>query len=315
MTYRNFGRTGLRVNLIDTANIYGDDEVRLGRALERGGRLGRVLLATKVEGPVRADDPNGRGISRRHIIEQCDTSLRRLCTDHIDLYQLHCSHGRDVPIDEPLRAMDDLIKAGKVRYCGTSHYAGWQLMESLWVSRELGLNRFVCEQAVYHPLDRTIERDLLLFAQTYGMAVILWSPLAGGFFNGKAGRGERHWALERVLQDRQAAGYDEDCERVRERAHDLRERIAEIAADKGCTPSQFVLAWELATPGVTSLIAGCKTEAHMDGALAAVELTVTEEDRRRVDAIARPRQAIVPFNDAGGSPPLNSDWGPHDDRW
>ncbi len=341
MRYRLFGRTGIRVsaiamgtsssggggwrgytdmvadaidqgiNFFDTANIYGQDEERLGHALQELGRRDRIVLATKAEGPVRPDDPNGRGISRRHLIEQCDASLRRLRTDYIDLYQLHCSHGSTVPIDEPLRAMDDLIRAGKVRYAGASHYAAWQLMESLCVSRELRLNRFVCEQAVYHPLDRTIERDLLPFAQTYGHAVVLWSPVAGGFFNGKVKRGGRHRHIERVLKDRIDAGYEEDAERCRQRAHDLQELIIGIADEKGCTPTQLVIAWELDTPGVTCPIIGFKSPEQLRSAIAALDVTVTDNDRRRIDAIARPRQAIVPFNDAGGSPPLNADWGPH----
>ncbi len=305
----------LGINFFDTANIYGEDELRLGEALEACGQRDRVVLATKVEGPARPDDPNGSGISRRHIVEQCESSLRRLRTDWIDLYQLHCSHGSDVPVDEPLRAMDDLIKQGKVRYAGASHYAAWQLMESLWVSRELGLNRFVCEQAVYHPLDRTIERDLLPFALTYGHAVILWSPVAGGFFNGRVGRNGRHRHIERALQDRIAAGYEDDVERCRQRAHDLGELLREVAREKGCNASQLVLAWELSTPGVTSAIVGMKGREQMHGCVAALDIDVTADDRRRIDAIARPRQAIVPFNDAFGSPPLNADWGPHRFRW
>ena len=305
----------LGINFFDTADIYGDDEEVLGRALRETGRRDFAVLATKVEGPVRPDDPNGRGISRRHIVAQCEASLRRLRTDRIDLYQLHCSHGSTVPIDEPLRALDDLIRAGKVRYAGTSHHAAWQLMESLWVSRELGLNRFVSEQSCYHPLDRTIERELLPFARTYGLAVLLWSPLAGGFFNGRVGRDGRHRHLERVLADRLAAGHDDDVERVRQRAHGVADVVRGIAEEKGCTASEFVLAWELATPGVTSAIVGCKGSGQLRSAVAALDLNVTDEDRHRIDAVARPRQAVVPFNDAGGSPPLNSDWGPHGHRW
>ena len=345
MQYRHFGRTGVKIstiglgssssggsdwsshadliaeamdlgiNFFDTANIYGSDEERLGKAMEAVGRRDRAIIATKVEGPIRPDDPNGHGISRRHIIEQCEASLRRLRTDHIDLYQLHCSHGSDVPIDEPLRAMDDLIRAGKVRYCGASHYAAWQIMESLWVSKELGLNRFVCEQAVYHPLDRTIERDLLPFALTYGHAVVLWSPVAGGFFNGRVKRGGRHRHIERVLQDRIDAGYEDDAERCRQRAHDLADVIQAIADEKGCTATQLVLAWELATPGITCPIVGVKSREQLLSCVAAIDIEVTDGDRSRIDAIARPRQAIIPFNDADGSPPLNADWGPHRYRW
>ncbi|MEM1027593.1 MAG: aldo/keto reductase [Planctomycetota bacterium] len=305
----------LGINFFDTANIYGDDEVRLGDAIEHYGQRERVILATKVEGPVRPDDPNGSGLSRRHIVEQCERSLRRLKTDWIDLYQFHCSHGSTIPIDEPLRAMDDLIRAGKVRYCGASHFAAWQLMESLWVSRELGLNRLACEQAVYHPLDRTIERELLPFARTYGHGVILWSPVAGGFFNGRVGREGRYRHIERVLQDRRDAGYGDDVERTRQRAHDVADVFRAIAQEKQCTATELVLAWDLAAPGVTSAIVGMKGSEQLRSAIAALDLTLTDDDHRRIDAVARPRQAVVPFNDCNGSPPLNSDWGPHLYRW
>ncbi len=344
MNYRNLGRTGVKVspfcigagafarldqpdfeallgkaleaglNFIDTANIYGGagrDERMIGRALERLGCRDRVVLATKVEGPMDETDPNARGISRRHITEQCHASLRRLRTDYIDLYQLHCSRGHEVPIDEPLRAMDDLVRAGKVRYIGTSHYAAWQLMESLWVSRELGLDRFVCEQVSYHPLDRTIERELVPFALTYGVALILWSPLAGGFLTGKYRRGdERKLPIWRSLQADEA-----ENARMVDRAFDVVEGLSAVSRDKGCTTAQFVLAWLLAQPGVTCPIVGFRSEEQLREDLGALEVEVTDEDRARVDALARPRQVVVPYNDVGGEPPLSSDWGPHLYRW
>ncbi|MEZ4732916.1 MAG: aldo/keto reductase [Caldilineaceae bacterium] len=145
------------------------------------------MLATKVHGRMDDDDPNAAGSSRRHIIEQCNASLRRLQTDYIDLYQIHRPRS-DTAIDETLRALDDLIRAGKVRYIGTSTFAAWQVMESLWVAKELGLNRFICEQPPYHILDRRIERELIPWRATYGIALIPWSPLAGGLLTGKYSR-------------------------------------------------------------------------------------------------------------------------------
>ena len=179
------------LNFLDTANIYnrGRSEEIIGRALRLNGRRARVVLATKVHGTMDAHDPNAGGTSRRHIVEQCEASLRRLQTDVIDLYQLHRPMST-IPIDETLRALDDLVRSGKVRYLGTSTFGAWQLMEALWVSRELGLNRVVCEQPPYHLLDRRIERELVPMAQTYGLALIPWSPLAGGFLSGKYRRGE-----------------------------------------------------------------------------------------------------------------------------
>src|SRR4028119_801650 len=174
------------INFLDTANVYsrGRSEEVTGAALKRNGKRQRIVLATKVHGRRADDDPNREGNSRRHIIEQCEASLRRLQTDYIDLYQIHRPDST-IPIDETLRALDDLIRDGKVRYIGTSTYAAWQVVESLAVSKELGLNRFICEQPPYNLLDRRIERELLPMCQTYGIATIPWAPIAGGLLSGK----------------------------------------------------------------------------------------------------------------------------------
>src|SRR5262245_44550158 len=148
------------VNFIDTANVYAANESEriVGEALARDGKRRRTILATKVHG-AQGEDVNDRGINRRHIIDACDASLRRLQTDWIDLYQLHRSRS-DTAIDETLRALDDLIHAGKVRYIGTSTYAAYQLVESIYIAKELGTHRFICEQPPYNLLDRRIEREL-----------------------------------------------------------------------------------------------------------------------------------------------------------
>src|SRR5918997_2116237 len=167
------------INFLDTANVYstGASEEVVGKALQRNGKRDAIVLATKVHGVMDEGDPNAGGNHRRHIIEQCEASLRRLRVDHIDLYQIH-RPSSEVPIDETLRALDDLIRSGKVRYAGTSTYAAWQLVEALWVAKELALNRFVCEQPPYNLLDRRVERELLPMARTYGLAIIPWSPLS-----------------------------------------------------------------------------------------------------------------------------------------
>ena len=174
------------INFLDTANVYsrGKSEEFTGEALKRNGKRDRVVLATKVHGAMDDADPNASGNSRRHIIQQCEASLRRLKTDWIDLYQLH-RPSTDIPIDETVRALDDLIRAGKVRYIGTSTFGAWQVVEALWAAKELGLNRFVSEQPPYNLLDRRIERDLVPMAQTYGLALIPWAPMASGFLTGK----------------------------------------------------------------------------------------------------------------------------------
>ena len=167
------------VNFVDTADAYGGNESEriLGDALATGGKRPHTILATKFAFPQGADI-NARGLSRRHLLDACDASLKRLRTDWIDLYQMHRSSA-DIPIDESLRALDDLIRAGKVRYIGGSMFPSWRIVESLWVAKELGLNRFVSEQPAYHLLDRTAEREVIPMAQSFGLAVIPWGPLCG----------------------------------------------------------------------------------------------------------------------------------------
>ncbi len=177
------------INFLDTADVYGKgaSETIVGKALQ--GRRDEVFLASKVHGKM-GDGPNDQGNSRLHIIQGCEASLKRLGVDHIDLYQIHRPQS-GVPIDETLRALDDLIRQGKVRYIGTSTFGAWQLVESLWTSEKLGLNRFVTEQPPYNLLDRRVERELLPMAETYGFGVIPWSPLAGGMLTGKYRKGKK----------------------------------------------------------------------------------------------------------------------------
>src|SRR5258708_32948121 len=178
-------------NVLDTGNVYarGSSEGITGEALARNGPRQHVVLATKVHGRMADDDVNELGNSRRHIIAECEASLTRLKTDYIDLYQIHRPESA-TPVDETLRALDDLIRAGKVRYIGTSTYGAWQGVEALWASKELGLNRFVTEQPPYNILDRRIERELVPMALTFGIGLVPWSPIAGGRLSGKYRRGQ-----------------------------------------------------------------------------------------------------------------------------
>ncbi len=182
------------INLIDTADVYGHEpadfsvgrgrsEAIIGRYLRARGGRERWVLASKAHFPM-SGDLNDRGSSRRHLIAACEASLRRLGTDYLDLYQLH-HPSNEVPIDETLRALDDLVRQGKVRYLGSSSFGAWQIVESLWVAKEYGLNRLVSEQPAYNLLDRRIERELIPMAQTYGLAILPWAPLAGGFLSGR----------------------------------------------------------------------------------------------------------------------------------
>ena len=325
MEYRSLGRTGAQVsvwclgvmtfgwkteqdeatrmidrfldqggNFIDTANVYGrgKSETITGNALKADGKRDRIFLATKCHGKMDDKDPNAWGNSRLNIIKACEDSLRRLQTDHIDLYQIHRPQS-SVPIDETLRALDDLIRQGKVRYIGTSTYAAYQVVESLWASKELGLNRFVCEQPPYHILDRRIERELLPVARGYGLAVIPWSPLAGGKLTGKYKRGEAAPTNSR-----------EDPNKFSEGTWRVLEGLEALCRDKNCSMTAFALAWCAAQAGVTSPIIGPNSVVQLDENLAASEVTITDEDKKRVDELIKPGEHVE------GNDYYRADFGP-----
>lgn len=327
MDYHSFGRTGVQVsalclgcmnfgfptpeeesltivdaaldrgvNFLDTANVYnrGLSEEIVGKALQRNGKRSRIVLATKVHGRMADDDVLAAGNNRRHIIAECEASLRRLQTDYIDLYQIHRPQS-SVPIDETLRALDDLIRSGKVRYIGTSTYAAWQVMESLWISRELGLNRFVSEQPPYHLLDRSIERELIPLAQSHGLAILPWSPLARGFLSGKYSRGQEIPGDSRVARDMQGPFAERTKRHFGDLAYAVLEELQSMASEKNCSVSQVAIAWCMQQPGVTSPIIGPRTLEHLEDNLGAADVTITDADRARLNAIAEPEQAIVPY--------------------
>ncbi len=286
------------INFFDTANVYsrGGSETVVGRALKRNGKRERIVLATKVHGRMDDDDILAAGNNRRHIIQQCEASLKRLDTDYIDLYQLHRANS-DIPIDETLRALDDLIRAGKVRYIGTSSFPSWRVIESFWVAKELGLNRFVSEQPPYHLLDRSIERELIPMAQSYGMGIIPWSPLARGFLTGKYKRGQGFAEESRFGSD---AGRGAEILRRRDQhfsdiSFDVLDLVADLADEKECSVSQMALAWVISKPGITSPIIGPRTMGHLADNLGAIGLEVSAEDHARLDALAEPELATVPY--------------------
>ena len=278
---------GSGINFVDTANVYtGNESERIvGKALARDGRRQTTILATKFNFP-QGDDVNDRGLSRRHLLQACEDSLQRLQTDWIDLYQLHRSSA-NIPIDETLRALDDLIRAGKVRYIGCSMFPGWQMVESLWVAKELGLNRFVCEQPAYHMLDRTAEREVIPAARTFGLAVIPWGPLCGGLLTDKY---DRH----HVDPDgRWQGGKDNFGREATAQAWDVIDLLRGMAAEKGCSVSQLALAWCTAQPGVTAPIIGTRTFEHAADNLAAVEVSLGADDFERIDALVPPHGVAV----------------------
>ena len=335
MEYRPLGRTGVKVsqfclgtmmfgakadkdesfrivdhaldqglNFVDTADVYAGNESEriVGEALEQGGRRKNVVLATKFNFP-QGDDVNARGVSRRHLIEACDASLRRLRTDWIDLYQMH-RRNADIPIDESLRALDDLIRAGKVRYIGGSMFPSWQMVESLWVSKELGLNRLVCEQPAYHLLDRTAEREVIPAARSFGLAVIPWGPLCGGLLSGKYTR--ESGAADGRWQD----GRDNFNRRATERTWEVLDVLREMASEKGCTMSQLALAWCAGQPGVTAPIIGPRNLEQVTDNLGAVKVTVDDADRERIDAVVAPMSTVVRYYDEA----MAVDFRPHHQR-
>jgi aryl-alcohol dehydrogenase-like predicted oxidoreductase len=284
------------INFLDTANVYsrGGSETVVGKALQRNGKRDKIVLATKVHGRMSDTDILMSGNNRRNIIEQCDASLKRLQTDYIDLYQIH-RPSNTVPIDETLRALDDLVRAGKVRYIGTSTFPSWRVVEALWVAKELGLNRFVTEQPPYHLLDRSIERELIPVAQTYGVAILPWSPLARGFLSGKYTRGEDIPGDSRLASDMQGPWKNRTQQHFSDRAYDLLDVIVAMSNEKGCTPSQIALAWCASKPGVTSVIIGPRTMSQLEDNIGAVDIEITADDHARIDSVSEPELAIVPY--------------------
>ena len=324
MEYRTLGRTGVKVsslclgtmnfgnptdekdsiaminraldggiNFIDTANVYnaGESERIVGKALQENGQRDQVVLATKVYGEM-GDGPNDQGVSRYHIIKACEDSLRRLQTDHIDLYQLH-RPPLGVPQDETLRAFDDLVRSGKVRYIGCSTHPAWMVMEALAVSEKYNLARYISEQPPYNLVDRRIENELIPLAQEHGLAILPWSPLAGGILagryplDGEAPEGSRATRANEIFQAR-----------ITRRGREVAAKVAEMAQERELTITQLALLWVKDQPGVTSPILGPRTMAHLEDALPLLEMTLDDADRPLFDALVHPGTAVADFHNS-----------------
>ena len=275
------------VNLVDTADVYSDglSEEILGEVLR--GRRARVLVATKVRmgmGP----GPNDAGLSRQHVISGCEASLRRLGTDHIDLYQVHEWDGQ-TPLDETLQALDLLVRSGKVRYVGASNYASWQLMKALGTADRAGLPRFVSQQIYYSLQAREAEYELIPLAVDQGLGVLVWSPLAGGLVSGKYRRDRDAPAGSRQLTD-----WNEPPVHDRERLYDIVELLVSIGEQRGVSAAQVALAYTLGKPAVTSLVLGARTSQQLSDNLAAVSLSLTAAERDRLDRASAP-PLIYPY--------------------
>ncbi len=328
MEYRSLGRTGVQVsplclgamnfggptdeessitiidraldagiNFIDTANVYnrGESERIVGKALQQNGQRDRVVLATKVHGSM-GEGPNEAGNSRFHIIKACEDSLRRLQTDHIDLYQLH-RPSLTIPQDETLRAFDDLVRAGKVRYIGCSTHPAWMVMEALSISEKMNIARYVSEQPPYNLLDRRIENELVPLAQKYGLALLPWSPLAGGILAGK-------YTVEMVEKDEYPDGTRAERSgewfrsRVTLEGVKVAAKVQEMAQERDMNAAQLATLWCKDQPGVTSPIIGPRTMKHLEDALAVLDMSLSEEDREIFDELVHPGNAVADFHNS-----------------
>jgi aryl-alcohol dehydrogenase-like predicted oxidoreductase len=275
------------INLVDTADVYsyGAAEEILGQAL--AGRRDQALIATKGRFPM-GTGANDAGASRHHLIEACEASLRRLQTDHIDLYQVHNWDGQ-TPLEETLTALDHLIQSGKVRYVGCSNFAGWQVMKAVSASHAAGLPRFVSQQVYLSLLERSAEYEIVPSALDQGLGLLVWSPLAGGLLSGKYRRGQAPPEGARLANDwHEPPVHDED------KLYDTVDVLVEIAEGHGVSPARVAIAWLLARPGVTTVICGARSDEQLADNLAAVELTLSPEEMNRLEEVSRP-PLIYPF--------------------
>ena len=267
------------VNFIDTANVYsnGLSEQMTGRALrDLGVTRSDVIVATKAMGSM-GEGVNDRGASRYHLLAQIDASLERLGLDHVDLYQIH---GWDpaTPIEQTLRALDDIVRSGRARYIGVSNWAAWQIMKSLGISRYEHLEPFVSLQAYYSLAGRDLEREIVPLLRAEGLGLMVWSPLAGGFLSGKYARdgdGNEGAGGRRATFDFPPVDKDQ--------AYDVIDVMREVAQARGCTVPQVALAWLLKQPAVSTVIIGAKRPDQLADNLGAVDVALTDEDMAKLD--------------------------------
>ena len=279
------------INFVDTADVYsgGESEVIVGKALK--GRRDDVVLASEVHYPM-GDDPNHRGNSRRWIIAAVEHSLRRLQTDHLDLYQVHRPDPA-VDVEETLSALSDLIHSGKVRAISTSTFPASEIVEAQWVAERRGLERFRTEQPPYSIVNRSIEREVLPVCQRYGMGTLVWSPLGQGLLTGRHRKGQqsgthRSGSMPQHFRD--------------ERKLDVVEQLVPLAEKAGLPMTHLAMAFAIAHPGVTSAIIGPRTMEQLDDLLAGAEVTLNDEVLDRIDEIAPPGTDAGP-NDVAYTPP------------
>ena len=275
----------LGINFFDTADVYsaGASEEVVGRALRDFARRDEVVLATKVFNPM-GPGPNNKGLSRKHIMSAIDASLKRLGTDYVDLYQTH-RWDYNTPIEETLEALHDVVKAGKARYIGASSMYSWQFAKALYTADRHGWTRFVSMQPHYNLVYREEEREMIPLCQDQGIGVIPWSPLARGLLTGN--RGKERNETERARTDafgKSLYGAESDF--------DVVHRLAEVAAGRGVPAAQVALAWMLGKPAITAPIVGASKPGHLEDALAALSVKLTDEEVRRLEELYQPHPVL-----------------------
>jgi aryl-alcohol dehydrogenase-like predicted oxidoreductase len=269
------------INFFDTADVYSEglSEEMLGKAL--GKRRKDIILATKVRGKM-GPNPNDVGLSRHHIIEGCNASLKRLGTDYIDLYQVH-NFDPDTPLEETMRALDDLVRLGKVRYIGCSNFSGWQLMKALAISDKRGWERFVTLQALYSLLARELENEMVPLCLDQGLGILVWSPLFGGFLSGKYRRGKPQPKGTRLSGSQpRFLPVDE------KRGFDIVDELDKIAKAHKASVAQAALNYLLAKEGVSSVIIGARTPEQLEDNLKTTDWELTAEEVARLDEMSQP---------------------------
>jgi 1-deoxyxylulose-5-phosphate synthase len=273
------------INFFDTADMYslGVCEEVVGRALRDFAARDRAIIATKAFFPM-SDDPNDRGLSRKHLMAAIDNSLRRLGTDYVDLYQIH-RWDPETPIEETLRALDDIVRSGKARYIGASSMAAWQFAKALCLADRQGWTRFVSMQNHYNLVYREEEREMLPLCRAEGIGVIPWSPLARGFLAGNR-RPDAHQTTRAQTDQYAKDMYYADADFA------VADAVADVARARGVAPAQIALAWVLRQPGVTAPIVGASKMEQLDQAIAALDVALTDEECRRLEAPYVPHRIL-----------------------
>ncbi len=291
------------INLLDTGDVYadGDGERVIGRILKENGRRHEVLIATKVDSGrrqvgFRLEDyrevlgPNEYGQSRLNVIRACEASLKRLQTDYIDLYQIH-RPSPDIPVDETLGALNDLVRQGKVRYIGCSTHPAWMVMEAIMISESKGWARYVTEQPPYNLLDRRIENELIPMSQKWGLGLINWAPMGMGVLAGRYSSGTDYPEGSRA--DLRGGFY---ADRVTQRGVEVGRAFSALAADAGLSAAQLAVLWCKDQPGITAPLIGPRTLQHLEPLIPVLEMRLSDDLRAACDELVPPGSAVVDFH-------------------